>query len=96
MLKSLSIALLQFYTRLKLSIKIIFKKDDAWVFISIGKGGVKDMLSNSDIDINVSFHRMQEYNMWSLIKKAGEIKTDEEMESLKQEFEALAKSYSCS
>lgn len=84
----------KFWYRLKVATKILCNPKLRWIFISIDEEGFRALLTgSSDVEANMSYHRMQEYNMWHLIQSLGSTKDDIDMMLMKAEFEAKAQEY---
>jgi hypothetical protein len=87
---------MQFLYRLKIACTILFTPKGRWVFLRIDEEGFNSLLvgDGRDVDVKISFHRMQEYNMWHLIRSAGATKDEVDMMLEKAKFEAQAQEYS--
>jgi len=79
--------------RLKVAWKIIVNPNLHWVFISLTNEEFLNYLKNDDIDISFSYHKLQEYNAWDIIKKVAECKDDVDMILGKAQFQAEAEEH---
>jgi len=80
--------------RIRAAWKILFSPNLHWILISVSREEFIKHLKGEEVTMDFSYHKLQEYNFYDLIKKIGDQKDDVDMMLGKAAFEAEAEEYS--
>jgi len=79
--------------RIRAAWKILVNPNLHWILISVSREEFIKHLKGEDATVDFSYHKLQEYNFYDLVKRLADEKDDVDMMLGKAAFEAEAEEY---